>query len=204
MSSLEKKLSNIVIWILSISTVVFFVMGDYLKVAGFAVSLVLVMLPEYLFENWTRFARRFNKNFITRSQMMIAVACYLNLLGSADFYLYNGYTRWYDTVVHFINPVMLFSLSAAAPILLQKIFFKNARLWLTLLLNFFLIILFSFFWEFYEAMIDALFTGSGMLGQRGELLWDTITDLSADFIGGLFGLWLLYTRFYGYILKNVK
>lgn len=202
MAYLEGKLTGAIIGILAFGCLIFFISSDYLKLAGFAVSLIFIMLPGFLHDNWARFKRTFSKELISRSQMIIAIGCYLNFLGSANFY-YTNHAQWYDTWVHFVNPMMLFVLTAALPILLQKLFFKKSRLWLTIFLNFILILLFSLFWEYYEYLMDQIFD-SIMFGQLGETYLDTITDLIADFIGGLFASWLLYGYFYGYILSNIS
>ena len=200
----NKKIINIIIWIITTACVIFFVFGDYLKLAGYAISIILIMLPSYLFDNWRGFKKKFTLEFTERFQLVIAIACYFNLLGSTDFYFLNSRTNWYDTVVHFINPLMLFIFTAAIPILIQKIIFKKTWLWVTIICNLILIVFFSFTWEFYESFIDTIFKHSYMFGDNSGIFWDTIEDLAADFAGGIFACWLIYSRFYGYIVKNIR
>lgn len=204
MLTLDKKITSFIIWIMAAACIIFFGFGDYLRLAGYAISIILIMLPVYLYDNWNKFKKVFTLEFIQRTQLVVAISCYLNLLGSADFYFFNSHTVWYDTLIHFINPIMIFSLTAAIPILLQKILFKKSNLLITIISNIILIIFFSFLWEFYESFIDMIFKNAQMFGDNNGIFWDTINDLSADFMGGIIACWLIYSRFYGYILKNVK
>ena len=41
-----------------------------------------------------------------------------------------------------------------------------------------------------------------MFGQHGEIYFDTLSDLAADLAAAVLAAWLIYTRFYGYILDN--
>ncbi|MFA6304741.1 MAG: hypothetical protein WC669_03285 [Patescibacteria group bacterium] len=203
LAKLEKKLIGLIIWIIAISCVVFFGIGDYLKLAGYAITIIFIILPDYLFDNWLRFQKTFSPEFLIRVQFVLALAGFLNLLGSLGFYT-NPHTAYYDTFVHFINPVMIFTLTAVIPILLQKIIFKKTNLFITLFINALIIIFLSVAWEFYESFIDLIFKHSKMFGDNKSFLWDTGEDLIADIIGGAFACWLIYARFYGYIVRNVS
>src|SRR3989338_1302636 len=107
MNSLQRNLSGAIILILAFACLIFFIFGDYLKLAGFAISIIFIMLPGFLHDSWNKFKNTFSKELADKSQLIVALACYLNLLGSADFYYLNDYAKWYDTLVHFVNPAML-------------------------------------------------------------------------------------------------
>lgn len=201
---MEKKLVNLLIACLAVACLVFLLFGDYLKLSGYLVSIICVIMPGYLRANWQRFNNVFSAPLVARVQLILASASFLNVLGSLDFYHVNQMTLWYDSIVHFINPLLFFSLTPILPILWQKVLFKKNNLILTVALNFCLAIFFSFTWEFYESLVDAVFTSATMFGQGGEFLYDTLTDLSADFFGLIGATFLLYNNLYGYLLKNLS
>lgn len=189
---------------LGLACLVFLLFGDYLKLSGFLISLLLIILPRYLYENSKKFQAVFEIGLIFRTQLLIALAVYFNLLGSLAFYHFNPTTWWYDSFAHFINPVIIFSLTAILAILWQKKFFKRSSLPLTIGLNFLLIIILAFAWEFYESIIDSLFDSAYMFGQDGEVFFDTLTDLGADLAGGIGASILLYNNLYKYFLRQLK
>lgn len=194
---------NLVIYILIVSSIVFLLFGDYLRLSGFAISILLIIVPHYWYNRSPKFQKTVNKSFIDLIQVVIAFASFTNFLGSVDFYT-NPKFWWYDSILHFINPILIFLITALFVVLFQLHFFKRTYLGITLIGNFVLIILGSFFWEFYEYMIDAIFTGASMFGQNGEIYKDTTTDLFADLAGGLVATWLIFKYFYGYILRNIN
>ncbi|MBU1131139.1 hypothetical protein KJ840_03335 [Patescibacteria group bacterium] len=198
-----KYFVNLVIYILIGAGLIFLVFGDYLRLSGFAVSILLILLPHYWYSRSPKFQRKVDKIFIDLAQVIIAFACFANFFGSVDFYS-NPKFWWYDSALHFINPSFIFLITALFVVLFQLHFFQKSYLSITLIVNFVLIIFCSFLWEFYEYIIDAIFTGASMFGQNGEIYTDTLTDLSADLAGGLAATWLIYKYFYGYILRNVK
>lgn len=197
----SRHFANLVIGILIAAALVFLLFGDYLRLSGFLLTIVLIITPNYLAANWLIFKKNLSPRFISLTQFVAAGASYLNFLGSVNFYR-NPDTWWYDLVLHFINPLMIFIVTSAVVIIYQDKFFHRNSLWYTLGVNFVIIVFLSFLWEFYEFLIDLIFSHASMFGQRGEVYFDTITDLAADLSGALVASWLIYTRFYGYILDN--
>ncbi len=192
---------SLILWLLGISCLMFFGFGDYLKFAGYAFSMVLIMLPFYIYSRSPRIRKNVSLEYINLIQLVAAIVSFLNLLGSLAGY-YDPTYSGYDKFTHFINPALIFSITPILPIFFQKHFFGRVNLWFVLLANFVLIIFGSFIWEFYEYAIDSIFEGADMLGKFGEVYYDTLYDLLADFAGGLTASLLIYRYFYGYILKN--
>ncbi len=188
---------------LAVAGVVFLLFEDYLKLSGYLISIILIILPGYLRSNWQKFSHIFSADLIHRAQLILAFCSFLNLIGSLNFYHSNEITWWYDSVVHFLNPLLLFCLTPVLPMLWQNFLFKKTSLLWTIVLNFTLALLFSFAWEFYESLVDAVFTSAIMFGQGGEVLWDTLTDLGADFFGAIGASFLLYNNLYVYLLKQL-
>ncbi len=195
---------NLLIICLAVACVIFLLFEDYLKLSGYLVSIIFIIMPGYLRANWLRFRIIFSADLVTRIQLILAVCSFLNLLGSFDFYHVNQATLWYDSVVHFLNPLLLFCLTPILPILWQRFLFKRTSLVLTIVLNFCLAVFLSFTWEFYESIIDSIFASAIMFGQDGEVLYDTLTDLSADGFGFIGASFLLYNNLYAYLLKNLN
>jgi len=194
---------TLVLYILAIAALVFFVFGDYLKLAGYLVSFLFIILPNYLYVKLPRLQAAVKEEFINLAQIIIAFSVFNNLLGSLDFYK-NPATWWFDTIIHFTNSLLIFMISPLLLILFQRHFFKKISLPFALAGNFIIIIFISFFWEFYESIIDAVFHHAQMFGQSGEVYFDTLTDLAADFLGGLVASALIYQWFYGYILSKIN
>lgn len=194
---------NLVIYILIAAIIVFFLFGEYLKLAGYVINIILIMVPYYLHSRSPRLQQIIKPNFIEACQAILAWVFFSSLLGSLDFY-HNPATWWYDTLIHFVNCLGFFSISGYLIVVFELYFFKRQNIYLTLFINLAVVILLSFLWEFYEAIIDVIFTKASMFGQSGEKYYDTTTDLAADFIGGLVSLWLIFRYIYGYILSNIK
>ena len=192
-----------VLYILAVAILVFFAFGDYLRMAGYLLSFLFIVLPSYLYTKLEKFQAAVQEEFLNLSQIFIAFCVFANLLGSLDFYK-NPDTWWYDTVAHLINSSLIFIISPLLVMLFQRHFFKRISLSFTLVGNFIIIIFGSFFWEFYESLVDSIFTHATMFGQLGEYYFDTLTDLAADLVGGLLASLLIYQWFYGYILSKVK
>jgi len=186
---------------LGIGCFVFFIFKDYLPFAGYAISMVLIMLPYYIYSRSGKLRKKISPEYINLIQLIIALVSFLNILGSLAGY-YDPTYYSYDKFIHFINPVLIFFVTPVFAVFFQKHFFGKVNLGFVLLANFILLILGSFFWEFYEAGIDSIFEGSTMLGKFGEIYYDTLYDLVADFAGGLVASLLIYGYFYDYILDN--
>ncbi|MDP2586994.1 MAG: hypothetical protein Q8P32_04475 [Candidatus Komeilibacteria bacterium] len=197
----SRHFANLVIGILIAAALIFLLFGDYLRLSGFLLTIVLIILPNYLAANWLIFKNNFSPRFIALTQFVAACAGYLNFLGSLDFYR-NPATWWYDLVLHFVNPLMIFIITAGFVVIYQDRFFHKTSLFYTVGVNFVLAVFLSFSWEFYEFLIDLIFSHSTMFGQHGEVYFDTLTDLAADLAAAVLATWLIYTRFYGYILNN--
>jgi len=193
---------DLVLYIIIIGCLVFFSSGDYLKLSGYAISFGIIIYPFYLYSKSLKLQKIIKKSYVEIIQIIIAFCCYTNLLGSLAFYKILPGWWWYDTIIHFINPILIFSITPVFVILYQSYFFHKSKLYFILVGNFVLIIFGSFFWEFYETLIDSIFTSSNMLGQNGEIYFDTFTDLIADFAGGIIASLLIYYRFYGNIIRN--
>lgn len=196
-----KFIVTLIIYILGLACLVFLVFQDYLKLSGYLLSILLIILPFYLYARLPKLRSNVSFELINYIQLIIAIACFNNLLGSLDFYK-NLSTWWYDVLIHFINPLLIFSITPIFVIAFQKYFFPKQHLLITLIGNLLLIIFCSFLWEFYEALIDKIFKGATMLGQHGEVYKDTLTDLAADLSGGLVASWLVYKSLYKYLLNN--
>ena len=197
----KKYFINVILYILLATCLFFLITQQYLKLSGYTFSILLIIFPYYLYARSPKVRSALSKNFIETIQLVTAIVCFFNLLGSLNFYT-NPDIWWYDTVIHFISPVIIFSITPFLAILFQKHFFGKVYLSITLIGNFLLVILGSFFWEFFESSVDTIFTSASMFGQFGEIYYDTVTDLAADFTGGLMATWLIYRYFYGYILDN--
>jgi len=194
---------NAVIYIFVFTCLVFFVFGDYLRLSGYAVSILIVLAPYYIYSRSPKLQRIINKSFIDLLQIFLALVFFTSLLGSLAFYTMPE-TWWYDTAIHFFNSAVIYCITSVVLILFQDYFFQKSFLIATLAINFLLVIFVSFLWEFYESTVDSLFVQAGMFGQNGEIYLDTLTDLAADLAGGLLATWLIYRYFYAFILKYIN
>jgi len=197
----SKYFVTLVIYILLLSSFVFFVFGDYLKMSGYVITVLVIMFPQYLYSKSPKVRKNITQHFIEIIQIITAFCAFTNLLGSLFLYHLSS-TCQYDLLIHFLNPVLIFSVTPVFVLIFQKHFFNKTNLVFILIGNYVLVFFCSFFWEFYESIIDSLFTGANMFGQIGEVYYDTLSDLIADFAGGLVASLLIYRYFYPYLLRN--
>ncbi|PIT90716.1 MAG: hypothetical protein COU22_00605 [Candidatus Komeilibacteria bacterium CG10_big_fil_rev_8_21_14_0_10_41_13] len=200
---LKRRIISIVLYVLAFSLLIFLFFGDYLKVGGYAFSIALIMLPFYIYSYSKRLKNFISLEYIQLIQMVIAIASFFNLLGSLAGY-YNPTYQGYDKFVHFINPLMIFCVSPIFVAGFQNFFFSKISRWFVIVANFVFIIFGSFVWEFYEYFIDSLFENSHMLGNYGEVYFDTLYDLLYDFAGGLLASIFIYFYFYNYLIKQIN
>lgn len=171
---------------------------NYLKLSGYILALLMIIAPTYIYDQIKSLSVRVSKEAVKNFQFIIALAWFFNLLGSLDFYYNNNNSLWYDSFVHFVNPLMIFSMTPIFMVAWQKMLFNRSKIAYTILGNIFIVVFFSFGWEFYELIIDKIFPIAHMFGQNGETMIDTITDLLMDFIGGVCAIifYVFYFRYY--------
>jgi hypothetical protein len=199
----KKYFINFFIWTTAITCLVFLVFADYLKLAGYVFSILLIMLPFYLYSLSDRIKDSVSLNFIQLLQLFIGIATILNLLGSLAGY-YDLSFSGYDKLVHFLNPILIFMGTSVLAFCFQRHFFGKSSKLFVISFNVIFIILGAFGWEFFESFIDSIFHGAQMFGKFGEVYWDTLYDLLFDFAGGLVASVLIYKRFYDYMIGNIK
>ena len=197
----SKYFVTLVIYIILFACLVLFAFGDYLTLAGYVLTILLIIFPQYLYSRSPRVRKNISQNLIDVLQLVIAFASFTNLLGSLYLYKLSPDCQ-YDLLIHFLNPILIFSMTPIWVIIFQQHFFRHINLAFTLIGNFILVIFGSFLWEFYESLIDSLFTAATMFGQIGEVYLDTLSDLLADFAGGLVASLLVWKYFYRYLLNN--
>ncbi len=193
-------LTDVILILIGFSSLVIFLTGDYLKLAGNFIFLFLIILPQYFYSHSKKHI--LSSNLIDLFTVVISFGCFTNLIGTLGFYQYTT-TWWYDLIIHFINPIFIFTLTSLFVILYQHYFFNKVNIVFTLIGNFLLIIFGSFLWEFFEYLLDIIF-GTMMFGQNGEIYLDTISDLVADIAGGLVATIIIYTYFFKYALNNLN
>ena len=196
-----RYLVNLIIGLLVLGCLIFLLWQDYLKLAGYILSILLIILPYYIYSRSSILKTAFNQSMVEKIQMVVALVNLNSLLGSLAFY---KFIWWYDLAIHFISSVLIFSFTFLLAVWFQRYYFNRVSLPFVLAGNFIIIIFLSFFWEFYESIIDVIFTDASMFGQSGEVYFDTLSDLGADLAGGLFATWLIFSYFYGYIINNLK
>lgn len=196
-----RYLVNLIIGVNIFSCLIFLAWQDYLKLAGYILSILLIILPYYIYSRSPAVRAACQQSFVEKIQVVVALVNFDSLLGSLAFY---QLVWWYDLAIHFVNSALIFSFTFLLAAYFQNYYFKRVSLPFVLAGNFVVIIFLSFFWEFYESIVDVIFTSATMFGQFGEVYFDTLSDLGADLAGGLVASWLIYSHFYGYIINNLK
>lgn len=196
-----RYLVDLIIYVLVFSCLIFLLWQDYLKLSGYILSILLIILPYYIYSRSSILKTAFNQSIVEKVQVVVALINFNSLLGSLAFY---KLIWWYDLAIHFFNSALIFSFTFLLVVFFQKYYFNRVNLPFVLVGNFVIIIFLSFFWEFYESIIDVIFTSATMFGQFGEVYFDTLSDLGADLAGGLVASWLIFKYFYGYIINNFR
>jgi len=199
----KKYFINFFIWLTALTCLFFLIFGDYLKTAGYVFSILLIMLPFYLYARKGIIRKSVSLDFIQLLQLFIGIATILNLLGSLVGY-YDVRFSGYDKALHFLNPILIFTGTSVLAFYFQRHFFGKTTKLFVILFNFIFLILGAFGWEFFESFVDSIFESSRMFGKFGEVYWDTLYDLLFDFAGGFIASMLIYRYFYDYMIDNVK
>jgi len=132
-----RYLVNLIIGLLVLGCLIFLLWQDYLKLAGYILSILLIILPYYIYSRSSILKTAFNQSMVEKIQMVVALVNLNSLLGSLAFY---KFIWWYDLAIHFISSVLIFSFTFLLAVWFQRYYFNRVSLPFVLAGNFIIII----------------------------------------------------------------